>query len=235
MFVSPRNLPPRYRSKEGASFRRRPTLPRDTRAGRRLQHFGLKLAFASASYRATQTRASEEETKESSNTRSRYVARSSRRREDNSKTPTIGSATERLRILPLIGIDKISNHLVANPISSTELVKLQVLVVDERKRKQRDIVCDGGKISWREGRAGGEDEGQRVEEGGGETEDEEDGEGDDDGNDDDGNGDGGGCILHRLYILFAHVNILGWFCSPLELKHIQINDITRTYACLLST
>ena len=51
-------------------------------------------------------------------------------------------------------------------------------------------------------------------------------------NDDDGDG---GCILHRLYILFAHVNILGWFCSPLELKHIQINDITRTYACLLST
>lgn len=52
--------------------------------------------------------------------------------------------------------------------------------------------------------------------------------------DGDGDGDGGGCVLHRLYILFAHVNILGWFCSPLELEHIQINDITRTYACLLS-
>lgn len=63
----------------------------------------------------------------------------------------------------------------------------------------------------------------------------EDGDGDGDGNDDDdGDGGGGGCILHRLYILFAHVNILGWFCSPLELEHIQINDITRTYACLLS-
>lgn len=56
-----------------------------------------------------------------------------------------------------------------------------------------------------------------------------------DGKNDDDDDDDGGCILHRLYILFAHVNILGWFCSPLELKHIQINDITRTYACLLST
>lgn len=34
-------------------------------------------------------------------------------------------------------------------------------------------------------------------------------------------------VLPRLYILFPRVNILGWFCSPLELEHIQINDITR--------
>lgn len=89
------------------------------------------------------------------------------------------------------------------------------------RKRQRDVVCDNAEISsWRERRG----ERRRREDG--------DGDGDGDGNDDDG--DGGGCILHRLYILFAHVNILGWFCSPLELEHIQINDITRTYACLLS-
>lgn len=36
-------------------------------------------------------------------------------------------------------------------------------------------------------------------------------------------------VLPRLYILFPRVNILGWFCSPLELEHIQINDITRAH------
>ena len=43
----------------------------------------------------------------------------------NVKSPTIGLATKRLRILSLGGIDKIRNHLVANPIDLTTSVSFR--------------------------------------------------------------------------------------------------------------